>query len=190
MLPKKKTKKQKNLGETLTPPSENSCRGKSHLVALSGQPVAWVVPIIPTSSLQVEPPASEVPCTPRRPPQRPASSSSLSLPTLGLTDLQGPASAQIPWDCIFFFWGGGPSVSARIRPSAMAYSPAMPQPPSMRTRGRNMVSDQRVGGGRAGPVLTGDGSWRKRTSAGRLWGKPLSLHQRGRNIWSHPFLRP
>ena len=105
---KKKTKKQKNLGETLTPPSENSCRGKSHLVALSGQPVAWVVPIIPTSSLQVEPPASEVPCTPRRPPQRPASSSSLSLPTLGLTDLQGPASAQIPWDCIFFFWGGDP----------------------------------------------------------------------------------
>lgn len=154
--------------------------------------MAWVVPVICASFLQVEPPGSEVPCTPRRPPQHPPSSSPLSLPTLGLTDLQGPAPAQIPWNSVVVFLGeggGAPSVTARIRPSVMGNCPAVPQPPSLRTR-TDMVAAGQSGWGRGRAVLTGDGSWRKRTSAGRLWGKPLSLHQRGRNIWSHPLLQP
>ena len=46
----------------------------------------------------------------------------------------------------------------------MANSPAVPQPPPMRTRGRNTVSDGRVGGGQTGPnrrreLAEADVSW-------------------------------
>ena len=65
-------------------------------------------------------------CTPRRPPRHPPSSSPLSLPTLGLTDLQGPAPAQIPWNSVVFFWGGHPL--SQPRSGRLRWLTALPCP--------------------------------------------------------------
>ena len=138
MLQKKK-KNTKHLGEILPPPLRKQLQGKV-TSAKSSMGSLWLG-LLPAYA----PPL----CTPRRPPRHPPTSSPLSLPTLGLTDLQGPAPAQIPWTSGFFFWGGGraPSVTAKIRPSAIVNSPAMPQPPSKRTRS----PPGRSGWGPAGP---------------------------------------
>ena len=92
----KKKKNTKHLGEILPPPLRKQLQGKV-TSAKSSMGSLW---------LGLFPAYAPPLCTPRRPPRHPPSSSPLSLPTLGLTDLQGPAPAQIPWNSGFFLGGG------------------------------------------------------------------------------------
>ena len=119
-------------------PSENSCRGKSRLQSpqwaacgLGCYRHTHLLSAHQGDLLGTHPP---VPLCP-----------SLHLAWLTCRDLLLPRFPGI----LVFFWGGGraPSVTAKIRPSAIVNSPAMPQPPSKRTRS----PPGRSGWGPAGP---------------------------------------
>ena len=178
MLQKKK-KNTKHLGEILPPPLRKQLQGKV-TSAKSSMGSLWLG-LLPAYA----PPL----CTPRRPPRHPPSSSPLSLPTLGLTDLQGPAPARIPWNSVlffFFFLGGGHSLS-QPRSGRLRWLTALPCP-NHRPSGHGLHP---AGVGGARPVLTGDGSWRELAEADVSWtplGKAFVSASKGQKHLVPPFL--